>query len=282
MIDLGAADADDGFAARCAADQAFLGLELAADGTASFALTGGLARHDRRLYGGTAVAAAIALAEHASGRPALWTTVQFVSGATVVGDRIDCRVDVLAAGHRTTQLRVTAHVGDQELFCALGATATPKAGSLSGVFEEPPAVLEPELCEPFRFPLPKSMRGTEMDLERLMDIRVARARDDAPRPVGQLLFWARVPDHRASPAILGFLADMVPMSVVHATGHMGGGTSLDNTLRVGQPAATEWVLLQLDPHLAQGGYGHGTGHLWSPDGALLATASQTASLIVLD
>jgi acyl-CoA thioesterase len=82
--------------------------------------------------------------------------------------------------------------------------------------------------------------------------------------------------------VLGFLADMVPMSVVHALGHMGGGTSLDNTLRVAAPADTEWVLLQLDPHSARGGFGTGTAHAWAPDGTLLGTASQTAALLVLD
>jgi acyl-CoA thioesterase len=31
-----------------------------------------------------------------------------------------------------------------------------------------------------------------------------------------------------------------------------------------------------------GGYGHGVAHVWSRDGHLLATASQTASMIVFD
>lgn len=276
-------DRDDDLAATCAADRSFLGLELADARRASFRLTRELSRHDGRLYGGTAVAAAIALAEHASGRRSLWTTVQFVSGAAFIGDRIDCEVDVLAAGRRTSQVRVTAHRGDQELFCALGATATLKEAAVAGVFEEPPAVADPDDSERFRFPLPEHLRdASESELDDRMEIRVARRTVGGARQPGELLFWARVPGHRATPAVLGFLADMVPMSVVHATGHMGGGTSLDNTLRVGLVAHTEWVLLQLDPHLALGGYGHGTGHMWSPDGTLLATASQTASLIILD
>jgi acyl-CoA thioesterase len=276
-------DGDDGFAAACAVDRSFLGLELIDERRSSFRLTRELSRHDGKLYGGTAVAAAIALAEHASGRRSLWTTVQFVSGAAYIGDRIDCEVAVLAAGRRTTQLRVTAHHDDQELFCALGATAALKESAVTGVFEDAPAVADPEDSERFRFPLPEHLRDrSDGDLEDRMEIRIARRTAGATRLPGELLFWARVPGRRATPAILGFLADMVPMSVVHASGHMGGGTSLDNTLRLGHPADTEWVLLQLDPHLALGGYGHGTGHLWSPDGVLMATASQTASLLILD
>lgn len=273
---------DDSAAAGRAADQAFLGLELVGDQHGAFTLTAGLARHDGRLYGGTAVAAAVALAEQASERRALWVTVQFVSGTATVGDRIECETEILAAGRRTSQLRVTGRRAGDTLFVALGATATLKERAVTGVFETPPEVDPPDDCEPFRFPIPRHLQAiADAGIERRMEIRVARR--PAPGTAGgQLLFWARVRDHSATPAVLGYLADMVPMSVVHASGHMGGGTSLDNTLRLGLPSETDWVLLQLDPHLALGGYGHGTAHLWSPDGALLATASQTAALLVLD
>lgn len=282
MDEQGAGEVDDDVATAGAADRAFLGLEMVGDGQASFLLRGALARHDGRLYGGTALAVAIALGEHATGRPALWSTVQFASGASVVGDRVECEVEVLASGRRASQVRVIARVRGREIFCALGATAIPKATAVTGTFEQLPEVTEPELCEEFRFPVPPSMRRDDVGIERSMEIRIARRADGRPPPPGELRFWMRVPGHRATRAMLGYLADMVPMSVVHATGHMGGGTSLDNTLRLGQPADTDWVLLALDPHLARGGYGHGTGHLWSPDGRLLATASQTASLLVLD
>lgn len=271
---------DSAVRASRAADRAFLGLEPSGHQRAAFTLTAGLARHDGRLYGGTAVAAAIAMFEQASERRALWATVQFVSGAATVGDRIECEVEVLAAGRRTSQLRVTGRRDGEVLFGALGATAALKERAVQGVFETPPEVDPPEACEPFRFPIPRHLQDmADAGIERRMEIRVARR----PTPgSGKLLFWARARDHLATPAILGYLADMVPMSVVHASGHMGGGTSLDNTLRLGFPGETDWVLLQLDPHLALGGYGHGTAHLWSPDGALLATASQTAALLVLD
>ncbi len=277
-----ATDSDPSFAASCADDRAFLGLELTGAGTASFTLTRELSRHDGRLYGGTAVAAAIAMAEQASGRRCLWTTVQFVSGAAIVGDRIDCKVDVLAAGHRTSQVRVTAHIGEQELFGALGATATPKEPALTGVFQDPPQVVEPDDCEEFRFPIPAHLREAMDESGRHMEIRIARRTGGGTPPNGELLFWSRVPDRRATSAIIGYLADMVPMSVVNAAGRLGGGTSLDNTVRIAHPADTEWVILQLDPHVALGGYGHGTAHVWSPDGTLMATASQTAALLVLD
>lgn len=282
MTDEAATDPNASFAASCAADRAFLGLELGPDGTASFPLTRALSRHDGRLYGGTAVAAAIAMAEQASGRRCLWATVQFVSGAAAVGDRIDCTVEVLAAGRRTSQVRVAAHVGDQELFGALSATAVLKERALTGVFQDAPQVDAPEDCEEFQFPIPAHLREVMDQRERHMELRIARRTDDASPPTGELLFWSRVAGRQATPAIIGYLVDMVPMSVVKAGGRLGGGTSLDNTVRIAHAADTEWVLLQLDPHVALGGYGHGTAHVWSPEGTLMATASQTAALLVVD
>ncbi|MBA2282311.1 MAG: thioesterase family protein, partial [Acidimicrobiia bacterium] len=97
-----------------------------------------------------------------------------------------------------------------------------------------------------------------------------------------MALWACVRDRVATPALLGFLADMVPVSVARAGGRAGAGTSLDNTLRFGPRATTSWVLVDLDPHLAHDGYGHGTVALWAPDGTLLATGSQTAAMLLFD
>ena len=66
--------------------------------------------------------------------------------------------------------------------------------------------------------------------------------------------------------------------MVGPCGVEGAGTSLDNSLRLGEPADSEWVLLDLDAHVAVGGYGHGQVHLWAPDGRMLATGTQSARL----
>jgi len=269
-------DLGDHLDGRTAADRAFLGLEVTGDGTASFTLTPPLARPDGKLYGGTGVAAAIAVAEQATGRPALWTTVQFVSNDVAVGDRIDCAVEVRAHGRRTSQVRVTGSVAGTVLFDALGANALPKDGPEPATFAPFPEVPPPDDCEPFEFLPPAFRMAHGESFGRRMEIRLAPSPDPKPR---QLRLWVRVPGVVASPTVLGFVADWVPASIARALGRFGGGTSLDNTLRLGVPATTEWVLLDLDPHLSRDGYGHGTGHLWSPDGELMATASQTASLI---
>ena len=74
---------------------------------------------------------------------------------------------------------------------------------------------------------------------------------------------------------LAILGDYVPFGIGQALGKLGGGNSLDNTLRVAQVVPTEWVLVDVRVHAIRNGFGHGLVHLWSHDGTLLATASQS-------
>jgi len=83
---------------------------------------------------------------------------------------------------------------------------------------------------------------------------------------------------RLSPAAIAFLADLVPLAVSAAAGVAGAGTSLDNTLRVGELVDGEWVLLEVDADVAVGGYGHGHVRIWSPDGHMVAVGSQSARM----
>jgi acyl-CoA thioesterase len=108
--------------------------------------------------------------------------------------------------------------------------------------------------------------------------------DEHPDPgPGRICVWVRRRDGEpVTPAMAAYIADMVPLSVAHACGAVAGGISLDNTIRIGAFEPTEWVLVDLRPHLAIGDYGHGAAHIWSETGNLLATASQTASMLHFD
>jgi acyl-CoA thioesterase len=69
---------------------------------------------------------------------------------------------------------------------------------------------------------------------------------------------------------------------VRAAGRAGAGVSLDNTIRFGPPPQCDWVLLEVDPYFAHHGFVHGAARVWSPDGILLAVASQTARAQLFD
>lgn len=274
-------------------DETFLGLTGGEGGRFRFTVENHLARLDGRLYGGTAIAVSITAAERVSERSALWMTTQFVS-TVESGTEVDVVAEVLAPGRRTNQVRVTGtSPTGAVVFASLGATGHHREGGLTGEFEKAPVVEPPEDAAvwdtPFAgladlapdFPLPPLPRDT--GFTAVTEMRHAKILEHPDPGPGRLCVWVRRRDGGPiTPAIASYMADMVPMSVAHACGVLAGGTSLDNSIRIGTFVDTEWVLLDLRPHLAVGDYGHGAAHVWSRDGRLMATASQTASMIRFD
>ena len=234
-----------------------------------------IARPDGVLYGGSGAAAAVIAMEAATRRPARWVTVQFVASPQL-GDLVETEVDIVAAGHRISQVQVRATVGGRLVFSAVGATATARPDGLHGQFESLPAVGPPEegsdLFAGFDI-------GDNRGHHERFELRRATTSDDGPP--SHLPLWTRFTEPLPyTPATISFLADMVPMSIARAAGQMGAGSSIDNTLRFGPDvdAGPEWLLLDLHGQLATDGYGHGSLEVWTPDGALVAIGSQTATM----
>jgi acyl-CoA thioesterase len=263
-----------------AIDRELLGLTWDEDPRhSSFVQVPELCRLDGKLYGGTAIAVSLLAMEVATGKEARWVTTQFVSTADV-GDRLDCFVDVVARGRAIDQVQVRGMLRDELVFSALGSTALPRPGGLESHPLTMPKVAAPE-------------EGTEWVPARpqLPDVGhhlVSERREvpilDGP-PDKRMAMWTRLTNlpsvGETSAAVIAFLADMVPLAVTRSTGQVGAGTSLDNSLRIGTLVDTEWMLLELMPHIAVDGYGHGEVHVWAPDGTLMATGSQTAKLFAM-
>lgn len=284
-------------------DAAFYGLQSTAlEGCFEFEVTEQLSRMDRRLYGGTAIGVSVAAAEAVSGRSPLWMTTQFVS-TVQTGAVMTLRAEILAPGRRTQQLRVTGLAPDGTVvFASLGATGTHKAEGMAGTFETMPSVTSPDDSQSwtsvFEGMMPAELRARIAERAAadpdgaaarrghagISELRMATALDDeAASDSDRVFVWARRTDGRLiTPALAAYIADMVPMAVARAAGKFAGGTSLDNTIRFSGFDDTEWMLLDLRPHFAAGGYGHGDGRMWSPDGRLLAIASQTAVMREFD
>lgn len=264
---------------RVAADEAFLGLRDLGEGRFSFEVTSRLARADARLYGGAAVALSVSAAAAATGRDALWVTTQFVSTA-MLGTTVDLQVEELARGRRSSQVRVTASTDAGVVFASLGACGALQPEGLAGTFEEAPRVSGPEEGAIGFGP---SGHEEEVGWHTHVEVRTAEILHHPDPGPGRVCLWMRRRDRGpVTPAIAGYLADLVPLSIVRGCGHTGAGTSLDNTIRIGAAAEAEWILLDLRPNLAVGGYGHGIANVWTEEGELLAVASQTSSLFALD
>jgi acyl-CoA thioesterase len=253
-------------------DVAWLGLERRGDRRWSFELTSGLTRHDGKLFGGTGIAVTVAAMEAETGRDALWTTVQYASSADL-GARIDCSIEVLARGKRTSQLRMTATADDRVVLAAVGATGAPRRGSIEAQIPAMPAMPAPEECTDWGFMSHRHGADRPPSWMQLAEMRHV--------PEGSAI-WARMRSGLHTRATIAFLADMIPSSVARAAGKTGGGTSLDNSLRYGRLVDSDWILLDMDPWFATGGYLHGAARVWAVDGTLLGVASQTSSAIVWD
>ena len=276
------------------ADADFFGL-AAGDGPGRFRFTvaNHLTRHDGRLYGGTAIAVSLAAAQLVSERTAVWMTTQFVSTAPEHAE-VSVLAEVLAPGKRTNQVRVTATDADGAvMFASLGATGHHRDSGLAGVYENAPRVAPPEESPRWRGPfsglaklLPDGVEPPtfpEVGFSTVIEYREPEIVDHPDPGPGRMCLWARRKDREPiSAAVAAFIADMVPLSIAQAGGVVAAGTSLDNTMRIGAFVESEWILLDLRPHVAAGDYGHGVAHVWTSDGRLVATASQTASLRVID
>jgi acyl-CoA thioesterase-2 len=277
------------------ADAEFLGLVREGEsGRFRFTVLERLSRLDGRLYGGTAIAVSIAAAEQVSDRPALWMTTQFVSTAAQ-DTELSVEVEVLAPGRRTHQVRVTGTDSDGAVvFASLGATGQTHHEGLTGQYESLPVVDPPDRSDHWASPLAGMARGAGIDPTALpvptntgfttvVELRHPTIHEHPDLGPGRVCVWARrTDDAPITPALAAYLADLVPMSIAYAHGVVAMGTSLDNTIRIGSFVESRWVLIDLRPHLSVGGYGHGVAHVWSRDGQLMATASQTASMRSFD
>ncbi|MGE0726445.1 MAG: acyl-CoA thioesterase domain-containing protein [Acidimicrobiia bacterium] len=224
------------------------------------------------LYGGCGLAAVIEVAEAATGRPATWAACQFVNGAEVP-DTLDLRCEVLIAGRRITQTRVTASVGDKVALAALVALGTREFPIEGAWGPHPPADLPPpEDCATRK--MPEHRRG---GLRLRIDERVVGEADGTMASSdGRAFLWCTMPGGvPASAGALAILGDGVSSGVDAMFTDDIRARSIDNSLRVVAPRACDWVLADIQVDGAAVGLAHGSVRLWTPDGHLLAVASQS-------
>lgn len=229
---------------------------------------------ERFLFGGCGLSAAVSALEQTTERPIVWATAQFLSYANT-GEVVDLDVTIPVAGRNSTQARIVGHVADREIFtvnAALGERPLDRDES----YPEPIDVPAPDECSSRMPRLP----GIESIMNHL-EVRLARARgwDEVtgnPAPGGRSALWVRIPDlDEMSAAALAILGDYVPFGIGQALGVLGGGNSLDNTIRIVRTVPTAWVLVDIQIDGISRGFGHGTIRMFSEDRTLLAAASQS-------
>lgn len=259
--------------------EAFLGMEAVGDDRHwRLRVVPELTTPGNFLFGGCGLGAALVALERAAGGPTVWATAQYLSYAPT-HSVLDLSVTLAAEGRRVTQGRVVGRVGETEILTVNAAVGSPGPLEVGGVWVEPPEVPPPDQCPSRRLP---AFETTSI-FDRV-DVRLARGRTFeeidagvAGEPTSAL--WARVPGHlEPSAATLAIIGDYVSGGVSQPLGRRVMSRSLDNTLRMVRVVPTEWILCDIRIQALVGGYGHGVAHLWSQDGELLGTASQSMSI----
>lgn len=216
------------------------------------------------IMGGVAQAAAIEAAEIVSGKPLLWSTIQFVN-AGLLNQSIDIEVELLGGGRSISQVLVT--------LTADGTVLQTMSGALGGrqgtqrQFVSMPQVAPPEDC-PVKTDLD---HNNDQDLIAQFERRMAIAAPDE----GLGAMWIRSKDsHPISAGLLAITSDF--MLGLHPESFRG--TSLDNTFRVFSTVSTEWILCVTQMSGFRDGAAMGVTHQFTQDGQLLSVSSQTGLL----
>src|SRR6478672_6971482 len=150
-------------------------------------------------------------------------------------------------------------------------------------YARPPAVLDIRVTEVVRGHQVSQARAVAtVDGDEILTVNAALGHRENPHSGS----WAEMPVVRppldCPPRQImdrhsGSIMDRIDMRMADARGfaERAGGNSLDNTLREVSRAQTEWILADIRVHAVADGFGHGLVHLWTEDGRLLGTASQS-------
>ena len=233
------------------------------------------------LFGGCGLGAAVAALEAVTGRQLVWATAQYLSYARPP-EVLDLDVTVPVTGKHSSQARAIGRVGEREIF-TVNAALGRRPLEVDGVWARRPAVPPPAAC-----PLAPRMEGSDGTIHSRVELRVARGRyggseDGTPSDDGRSALWVRVREGlETSAAALAIIADWMPSGISHALGRWAGGNSLDNTIRIVDIVPSPWILCDIRILAIRHGFGHGSIHLWSEEGRLLATGSQSFIVRLLD
>ncbi len=224
------------------------------------------------LFGGVGLAAGIVTLEQATGQPVIWATGQYLS-ITQQPVMLDLEVVLPAIGRHVTQGRAVGHLQDREIITVLGACGQ-RASVAEGLWDSMPVVPSPDDCDV----LDRHHEGDS--LHDHVDIRLARGMfgfSGAGKPSGDngSALWARMPEVEHDAGALAIIADYMPSALGNALGRLMSCTSLDNTIRIANRVASEWILCDNRIEFVGNGFGYGRVNMWSEAGVLLATASQS-------
>jgi acyl-CoA thioesterase len=224
------------------------------------------------LFGGAGLAAGIVALEAATEKPVVWATGQYLA-LTQQPVTLDLEVELPAVGRNVTQGRVVGHLEDREIITVLGA-AGERPNEIQGIWATMPDAPRPEDCDL----LTRHHEGES--IHDHVEVRIARGMfgfSGAGEPSGDntSLLWVRMPELIHDAGALAIIADYMPSALGNAFARIMHCTSIDNSIRIANRVNSEWILCDNRIDFVSDGFGYGHVNMWSEDGLLLATASQS-------
>ncbi len=217
------------------------------------------------MMGGVGLGSAVMALEAATGRPLVWATAQYLSFAQR-GQTVEIDVEAAVTGRSVTQARATSRVGHRAIL-TVNAALGDKGDEEDAQYLPMPEVPPPADCERY-----EPEWGHQGDLMSRIERRTVED-NDADHP-GHARMWMRATSGEPMTAgLLAIFADFLPGAIPITR----GSSSLDNTLRIGRTQPAEWCLLDARIQGLGRGFFHGEMSIFSDQGTLLATASQSGS-----
>ena len=249
----------------------WIGLRREPDGSHAVIVGEHLVRSSGSLFGGAGSAAAVAVLEASGDVDVTWMTIQFVDTATI-GDLLRFRLEHLAEGRSTTQVRLTAVVEDRVVMAGLGAVSRRSSTSFDRQSGVMPAVSEPTSSPRWEPRFRALESGARRGPFTVADFREAHIGNVS---VG---VWALMREPVPAAGTIAYFADIVPGLVLKDSNQDRFKASLDNTIRFGPPPDTDWLLVAPNSPIIHGDYLHCSADIWSATGTLVAQVTQTSSL----
>lgn len=227
------------------------------------------------LFGGIGHAALIRAMCDVVGKDLIWSTAQFLSYARC-GMVMDIDVDVSVSGRNIAQASAVGRVGDEVVLTTSAAFGS-RPDTLSYQWMVAPTMPPPEACiEAPVWPIQGGGYVDRLEIRLDPDGPGVGPRNGEVDPNGRLKLWIRSREGDPTDvSLLAILGDFLPAGVASTLGRIGGGNSLDNTLRICNPTCSDWILCDIQIAAIYNGLGHGEVRLYSRDGQLMALASQS-------
>ena len=264
----------------------FIGLEDTSAKIQSLNVSQNICSPQKALYGGVGLGLAIEVLEEEYKRPIAMASTQFINQA-IMDEEMSIEIQEGTSGKNFTQATAQFYQKGKLVIQTIGSLGR-RDSEFNLTYNPFPAdVTSPD--DSVVLPKFEFMQGyilPRMEIRHVKGPSPFMPMDPQKVPSGtetRSLFWAKLPEYpETSAATLAILGDIAPSVTASYIGEFAIASSLDNSMRVLNVEQCEWVLCETELHGIFNGVGQITQRMWSQQGTLMAVASQSYILRLMN